>query len=119
MASRVAPRTADSMATWPVASGPRWDKDRSIAVTRRRAASGDVRLEKATVPQIPHISRISGGWQLGAVVTEGRIQRPDQIFRSRRMLARVSKNLPEKLNGAPKKDGRSYRLHGEEKKVTR
>jgi hypothetical protein len=35
------------------------------------------------------------------------------------MPARVSKNLPEKLNGAPKKDGRSYRLHGEEKEVAR
>jgi len=35
------------------------------------------------------------------------------------MLARVSKNLPEKLNGAPKKAGRSYRLHGEEKEVAR
>jgi hypothetical protein len=35
------------------------------------------------------------------------------------MPTRVSKNLPEKLKGAPKKDGRSYRLHGEEKEVTR
>ena len=35
------------------------------------------------------------------------------------MPARLSKNLPEKLNGAPKKDGRSYRLHGEEKEVAR
>jgi hypothetical protein len=25
--------------------------------------------------------------------------------------------LPEKPNGVPKKDGRSYRLHGEEKEV--
>ena len=56
---------------------------------------------------------------MGAVVNEGRVQRPDQIFRSRRMPARVSKNLPEKLNSAPKKDGRSYRLHGEEKEVAR
>jgi len=52
-----------------VASGPRWDKDRSIAVTRRWAASGDVRLEKATLPQIPHISELSQGWQLGATIT--------------------------------------------------
>ena len=35
------------------------------------------------------------------------------------MTARVSKNLPEKLNAAPKKDGRSYHLHGEEKEVAR
>ena len=35
------------------------------------------------------------------------------------MPARVSKNLPEKLNAAPKKDGCSYRLHGEEKEVAR
>ena len=35
------------------------------------------------------------------------------------MPARVSKDLPEKLNGVPKKDGRSYRLHGEEKEVAR
>jgi hypothetical protein len=27
--------------------------------------------------------------------------------------------LLEKLNGVPKKDGRSYRLHGEEKEVAR
>jgi hypothetical protein len=27
--------------------------------------------------------------------------------------------MPEKQNGVPKKNGRSYRLHGEEKKVAR
>jgi hypothetical protein len=27
--------------------------------------------------------------------------------------------LPEKLNGGPKEDGRSYRLHGEGKEVAR
>ena len=48
-----------------------------------------------------------------------RRQRPDQIFRSRDMTARVEKSLPEKRNGKPKKDGRSYRLHGEQKEVTR
>jgi hypothetical protein len=35
------------------------------------------------------------------------------------MPVRVQKNLLEKRNGAPKKDGRSYRLHGEEKEVAR
>jgi hypothetical protein len=56
---------------------------------------------------------------LGAAITEGKVQRPDQIFRSRYMPARVWKNLPEKRNGGPKNDGRSYRLHGEEKEVAR
>jgi hypothetical protein len=77
------------MVDWLVASGPRWDKDRSIAVTRSWAVSGDVSLEKATVPQIPHILGISRGWQLRAAVTEGSVQRPDQIFRSRHMPANV------------------------------
>ena len=35
------------------------------------------------------------------------------------MPARVWKNLPEKRNGIPKNDRRSYRLHGEEKEVAR
>jgi hypothetical protein len=48
-----------------------------------------------------------------------RRQQPDQIFRSRYMPARVQKNLPEKRNGIAKKDGRSYRLHGEQKEVAR
>src|SRR6266851_3557379 len=65
MASRVAPRTANSTSTWPVESGPRWDRDRSIAITRRWAASGDVRLEKATLPQMPHISGTSRGLAVG------------------------------------------------------
>jgi hypothetical protein len=56
---------------------------------------------------------------LGAAVTEGSVQRPDQIFRLRHMPARVLKNLPEKLNAAPKKHGRSYCLHCEEKEVAR
>jgi hypothetical protein len=56
---------------------------------------------------------------LGAAITEGKVQRPDQIFRLRYMPARVWKNLPEKRNGVPKNDGRSYRLHGEEKQVAR
>jgi hypothetical protein len=68
---------------------------------------------------MPHISGISRGWQLGGAITEGKVQRPDQIFRSRYMPARVWKNLPEKRNGVPKNDGRSYCLHGEEKEVTR
>ena len=88
-------------------------------MTRRWAASGDARLEKATLPQMPHISGTPRGWQLGAAITEGKVQRPDQIFRSRYMPARVWKNLPEKRNGVPKNDGRSYRLHGEEKEVAR
>jgi hypothetical protein len=54
---------------------------------------------------------------LGAAITEGKVQRPDQIFWSRYMPAQVWKNLPEKRNGVPKNDGRSYRLHGEEKEV--
>ena len=35
------------------------------------------------------------------------------------MTARVYKNLPEKRNAVRKKNGRSYRLHGEEKEATR
>jgi hypothetical protein len=63
------------------------------------------------LPQIPHISEISRDWQLGAAITEGKVQPPDQIL--------VLKKLPEKRNGVPKKDGRSYRLHGEGKEVAR
>jgi hypothetical protein len=33
------------------------------------------------------------------------------------MPARVEKNLLEKRNAVPKKNGRPYRLHGEEKEV--
>jgi len=68
---------------------------------------------------MPHISEISQGWQLGVTVSGSKVQRPDQIFRSRYMPARVWKNLPEKRNGVPKNDGRSYRLHGEEKEAAR
>ena len=48
-----------------------------------------------------------------------RRQRPDQIFRSRYMTARVEKNLPDERHAMPKKNGRSCRLRGEQKNVAR
>ena len=55
--------------------GAAMDKDRSIAVTRSWAASGDVRMEKATLPQIPHISGTSRSWQFGAATNKVDSQR--------------------------------------------
>src|SRR5262249_31407595 len=71
MAKRFTPSTADSLVTWPTASGPRCISARSIASTRSRASRESEKPEGATIPHMPHISVVLWGRQLRADVVRG------------------------------------------------
>src|SRR6516164_3395808 len=69
--SRVAPKTAESVATLRDASGPRCERAWSIESTKPLATSGCARPPEATMPQMPHISVAGGRRQPGAPVIGG------------------------------------------------